>query len=175
MRHLRPVLPILLLVGAFAVLVQASGANQASHYALVRALADGTAVIDPYRAETPDTSYFEGRFYSVKAPGLAFTTLPFHVAVDETGLLGVARRAGAEAEMFTVSMGAAVQNLLVALTAEGLGSAWISSTMFCRDTTRAALDLPADWSPMGAVAVGHPAGEAKPRPAREADDFIVTR
>ncbi|CAL9515177.1 Bifunctional F420 biosynthesis protein FbiB [Streptomyces sp. enrichment culture] len=86
-----------------------------------------------------------------------------------------ARRAGAEAEMFTVSMGAAVQNLLVALTAEGLGSAWISSTMFCRDTTRAALDLPADWSPMGAVAVGHPATEAKPRPAREADDFIVTR
>ncbi|MFE0691063.1 coenzyme F420-0:L-glutamate ligase [Streptomyces xiamenensis] len=86
-----------------------------------------------------------------------------------------ARRAGAEAEMFTVSMGAAVQNLLVALTAEGLGSAWISSTMFCRDTTRAALDLPADWSPMGAVAVGHPAGEARPRPARETDDFIVTR
>ncbi|MGW7294288.1 coenzyme F420-0:L-glutamate ligase [Streptomyces xiamenensis] len=86
-----------------------------------------------------------------------------------------ARRAGAEAEMFTVSMGAAVQNLLVALTAEGLGSAWISSTMFCRDTTRAALDLPADWSPMGAVAVGHPAGEARPRPPREADDFIVTR
>ncbi|MFF2376303.1 coenzyme F420-0:L-glutamate ligase [Streptomyces xiamenensis] len=86
-----------------------------------------------------------------------------------------ARRAGAEAEMFTVSMGAAVQNLLVALTAEGLGSAWISSTMFCRDTTRAALNLPADWSPMGAVAVGHPATEAKPRPAREADDFIVTR
>ncbi|MCU4748689.1 MULTISPECIES: coenzyme F420-0:L-glutamate ligase [unclassified Streptomyces] len=86
-----------------------------------------------------------------------------------------ARRAGAEAEMFTVSMGAAVQNLLVALTAEGLGSAWISSTMFCRDTTRAALDLPADWSPMGAVAVGHPAGEARPRPPRETDDFIVTR
>ncbi|WP_432052807.1 coenzyme F420-0:L-glutamate ligase [Streptomyces xiamenensis] len=86
-----------------------------------------------------------------------------------------ARRAGAEAEMFTVSLGAAVQNLLVALTAEGLGSAWISSTMFCRDTTRAALDLPADWSPMGAVAVGHPAGEARPRPPREADDFIVTR
>jgi coenzyme F420-0:L-glutamate ligase/coenzyme F420-1:gamma-L-glutamate ligase len=47
--------------------------------------------------------------------------------------------------------------------------------MFCRDTTRAALDLPADWSPMGAVAVGHPAGEAGPRPPRETDDFIVTR
>ncbi|MFB4194573.1 coenzyme F420-0:L-glutamate ligase [Streptomyces carpaticus] len=86
-----------------------------------------------------------------------------------------ARRSGAEAEMFTVAMGAAVQNLLVALTAEGLGSAWISSTMFCRDTTRAALALPADWSPMGTVAIGHPATPAKPRPPRQADDFIVTR
>ncbi|MET2714331.1 coenzyme F420-0:L-glutamate ligase [Streptomyces harbinensis] len=85
------------------------------------------------------------------------------------------RRSGAEAEMFTVAMGAAVQNLLVALTAEGLGSAWISSTMFCRDTTRAALDLPADWSPMGTVAIGHPATPAKPRPPREPDDFVVTR
>ena len=92
--RMRALLPLALLVGAFAVLVQASGANQASHYALIRALSTGTAVIDRWHEETPDTSFSAGRFYSVKAPGLAFEALPFYVAADAAGLLGVARRAG---------------------------------------------------------------------------------
>ncbi|WP_030260741.1 MULTISPECIES: coenzyme F420-0:L-glutamate ligase [Streptomyces] len=85
------------------------------------------------------------------------------------------RRAAAEREMFTVAAGAAVQNLLVALTGEGYGSAWVSSTMFCRDTVRAALDLPDGWDPMGAVAVGRPAEAPRERPARSADAFIEVR
>lgn len=85
------------------------------------------------------------------------------------------RRAAAEREMFTVAAGAAVQNLLVALTGEGYGSAWVSSTMFCRDTVRAALDLPDGWDPMGAVAVGRPAEPPRERPDRGADTFIEVR
>ncbi|MGW2255379.1 coenzyme F420-0:L-glutamate ligase [Kitasatospora sp. NPDC001660] len=85
------------------------------------------------------------------------------------------RRATAEREMFTVAAGAAVQNLLIALTGEGYGSAWVSSTMFCRDTVRAALDLPADWDPMGAIAVGRPAEPPRERPGRSADAFIEVR
>ncbi|MFF1791513.1 coenzyme F420-0:L-glutamate ligase [Kitasatospora sp. NPDC058243] len=85
------------------------------------------------------------------------------------------RRAAAEREMFTVAAGAAVQNLLVALTGEGYGSAWVSSTMFCRDTVRAALDLPDGWDPMGAVAVGRPAEPPRERPDRSADTFIEVR
>jgi coenzyme F420-0:L-glutamate ligase / coenzyme F420-1:gamma-L-glutamate ligase len=86
-----------------------------------------------------------------------------------------ARRATAEREMFVVAMGAGVENFLVALAAEGLGSAWVSSTMFCRDVVRAELDLPDHWEPMGSVAVGSPAGDPPPRPPRDAGDFVVVR
>ncbi|WP_395295948.1 coenzyme F420-0:L-glutamate ligase [Kitasatospora hibisci] len=86
-----------------------------------------------------------------------------------------ARRATAEREMFTIAVGAAVENFLVALTGEGYGSAWVSSTMFCRDTVRAALDLPPTWDPMGAVAVGRPAEPPRERPERSADAFIEVR
>ena len=85
------------------------------------------------------------------------------------------RRSAAEREMFLVAMGAGVENLLVALAVEGLGSAWVSSTMFCRDVVRRELGLAPDWEPMGAVAVGHPAGRPSERPLRDPDDFTVTR
>jgi len=85
------------------------------------------------------------------------------------------RRNASEREMFVVAMGAAVQNLLVALAVEGLGSCWVSSTMFCRETARAALGLPPDWDPMDAVGVGHPAAPAPDRPPRDPDGFLVTR
>ena len=85
------------------------------------------------------------------------------------------RRSAAEQAMFVVSIGAAVQNLLIALAVEGLGSAWISSTLFCQDVAARALDLPDGWRPMGAVAVGHPAEQARPRPPRDPGDYLVVR
>jgi coenzyme F420-0:L-glutamate ligase / coenzyme F420-1:gamma-L-glutamate ligase len=85
------------------------------------------------------------------------------------------RRNSSERAMFLVSMGAAVQNLLVALAIEGLGSCWVSSTLFCQPVAAAALSLPAGWEPMGAVGVGHPAAPPRPRPDRDPDGFLLTR
>jgi coenzyme F420-0:L-glutamate ligase/coenzyme F420-1:gamma-L-glutamate ligase len=85
------------------------------------------------------------------------------------------RRAAAEQAMFSVSMGAAVQNLLIALAIDGLGSAWISSTLFCQDVAARAMELPAGWRPMGAIAVGRPAEQARPRPPRDPADFLLER
>lgn len=86
-----------------------------------------------------------------------------------------ARRGAAEREMFVVAAGAGVQNLLVALAGEGLGSAWVSSTMFCRPVVREVLGLPEEWDPMGAVAVGRPAAPPTARPPRDAEAFLVVR
>ncbi|MGW3341529.1 coenzyme F420-0:L-glutamate ligase [Streptomyces sp. NPDC001009] len=105
------------------------------------------------------------------APYLAVPCL----VMDGSHTYGDARRDAAEREMFVVATGAGVQNFLVALAGERLGSAWVSSTMFCRDVVRQVLDLPAHWDPMGAVAIGHAAQEPPARPAREAGAFIEVR
>ncbi|MFF5042328.1 coenzyme F420-0:L-glutamate ligase [Streptomyces nigra] len=97
------------------------------------------------------------------------------LVMDGAHTYGDARRDAAEREMFVVATGAGVQNFLVALAGERLGSAWVSSTMFCRDVVREVLGLPDDWDPMGAVAVGHPAQEPRPRPEREAAAFVDVR
>ena len=65
-------------------------------------------------------------------------------------------RTAAEHTMFTVAAGAAVQGLLVALAAREVGSCWVGSTIFAADVVRAELDLPADWEPLGAIAIGYP-------------------
>jgi coenzyme F420-0:L-glutamate ligase/coenzyme F420-1:gamma-L-glutamate ligase len=97
------------------------------------------------------------------------------LVMDGAHHYGDARRDGAEREMFVVAAGAGVQNFLVALAGERLGSAWVSSTLFCRDVVRETLGLPADWDPMGAVAVGRPAAEPGPRPQRDPEAFIEVR
>ncbi|MEU5637163.1 coenzyme F420-0:L-glutamate ligase [Streptomyces rishiriensis] len=97
------------------------------------------------------------------------------LVMDGSHTYGDARRDAAEREMFVVATGAGVQNFLVALAGERLGSAWVSSTMFCRDVVREVLALPEGWDPMGAVAVGHAAEEPRNRPERNVGDFVVVR
>ena len=85
------------------------------------------------------------------------------------------RRNAAEQAMFVVAMGAAVENLLVSLAVDGLGSCWVSSTLFCQPVAAAALSLPEGWEPMGAIGVGHAAAPPRPRPERDSASFVITR
>ncbi|MFE6978340.1 coenzyme F420-0:L-glutamate ligase [Streptomyces sp. NPDC057682] len=106
-----------------------------------------------------------------RAPYLAVPCM----VMDGSHTYGDPRRDTAEREMFVVAAGAGIQNFLVALAGERLGSAWVSSTMFCRDVVRDALGLPASWDPLGAVAIGHPSEAPAPRTGRDPEDFVTVR
>ena len=85
-----------------------------------------------------------------------------------------AERAGAEREMFVLSGGAAIQNLMLALHAQGLASCWVSSTLFCKEEAREALGLDDEWIPLGSIAVGPPplGDSPPPRPPLDPEDFL---
>ncbi|MGV0749545.1 coenzyme F420-0:L-glutamate ligase [Mycolicibacter minnesotensis] len=84
-------------------------------------------------------------------------------------------RTAAEHTMFTVAVGAAVQGLLVALAVRGVGSCWIGSTIFTPELVRTELDLPPDWEPLGAIAIGYPTEPPEPRAPADVGDMLVRR
>jgi coenzyme F420-0:L-glutamate ligase/coenzyme F420-1:gamma-L-glutamate ligase len=89
-----------------------------------------------------------------------------------------AARTEAEHTMFTVAVGAAVQALLVGLAVRGVGSCWIGSTIFAADLVRTELDLPADWEPLGAIAIGYASEESGPpglRDVGDAGDLLIRK
>ncbi|MGI8632530.1 MAG: hypothetical protein ACR2NA_08305 [Solirubrobacterales bacterium] len=79
------VLAILVLALTCGTVMQSIGWAQTAHYALVKAIGDGTPEIDRYHWETKDKAYTDGHFYTVKAPGLAFTTYPAFAALRALG------------------------------------------------------------------------------------------
>jgi coenzyme F420-0:L-glutamate ligase / coenzyme F420-1:gamma-L-glutamate ligase len=86
-----------------------------------------------------------------------------------------AARTEAEHTMFTVAVGAAVQALLVALAVRGVGSCWIGSTIFAADLVRAELELPPDWEPLGAIAIGYSVEPAGPRDPAPIADLLIRK
>lgn len=81
-------------------------------------------------------------------------------------------RAGAERVMAAQSVAMAVQNLLLAATADGLGACWMCAPLFCPEVVRGALDLPGDWEPQALVTLGHPASAGKPASRRPLSDVV---
>jgi dehydro coenzyme F420 reductase / coenzyme F420-0:L-glutamate ligase / coenzyme F420-1:gamma-L-glutamate ligase len=86
-----------------------------------------------------------------------------------------AERSNAERDMFLLSGGAAIQNLLLALSAQGLASCWISSTLFCQEESREALGMGDEWFALGTVGGGRvPVGTAPPRPPLDLSEHLRT-
>jgi F420 biosynthesis protein FbiB-like protein len=65
-------------------------------------------------------------------------------------------RQRAEWGMALLSLGAAVENLMLAAADAGLASCWVAAPIFCPEPARDALALPDAWLPHALVLVGHP-------------------
>jgi len=87
------------------------------------------------------------------------------------------RRQRAEELMFVQSLGAAMENLMLAAHARGLASYWISAPLFCPDAVCLALDLPSDFQPQALIALGYPKEGLRlpPRPPLTVRDHIIDR
>src|SRR3954453_6908341 len=66
-------------------------------------------------------------------------------------------RRRAEWGMALLSLGAAVENFMVAAADAGYASCWVAAPIFCPEAARDALDLDPEWLPPAMVVVGAPA------------------
>jgi F420 biosynthesis protein FbiB-like protein len=82
------------------------------------------------------------------------------------------RRAAAERAMAMQGTAMAVQNMLLLAHAEGLAACWMCAPLFCPDTVKTALDLPADWEPQALITLGHAAAPARPRQRRPIAEIV---
>ena len=86
-------------------------------------------------------------------------------------------RQRAEWGMALLSLGAAVENLMLAVADAGYASCWVAAPIFCPEAARDALDLAADWLPHAMVLVGRPdpGYVGRPRPAVPIPELRVHR
>jgi F420 biosynthesis protein FbiB-like protein len=86
-------------------------------------------------------------------------------------------RQRAEHGMAVLSLGAAVENLMLAAADRGLATCWVAAPIFCPEAARDALELPEEWLPQALVLVGEPdpAYEGRRRPPVPIDELRVHR
>ena len=87
------------------------------------------------------------------------------------------RRQRAEHGMALLSLGAAVENLMLTAADLGYASCWVAAPIFCPDEARDALELPSEWRPHAMVLVGRPDPSyvARPRPPIPLDELRAHR
>ncbi len=83
------------------------------------------------------------------------------------------RRQAAERAMAVQSVAMAGQNMLLMAHALGLGACWICAPLFCPETVREVLGLPADWEPQGMILAGFPAEPPRAKPRRPIEMFTL--
>ncbi|MEO6197551.1 MAG: nitroreductase family protein [Dehalococcoidia bacterium] len=87
------------------------------------------------------------------------------------------QRSRGERDMFVQSLGAALQNILLAASERGLSGYLKGAPMFCAPAVREALDLNPTWEPMFLVLLGYPDPAVIPveRERFDLDRFLIER
>ncbi|MGD6809312.1 MAG: nitroreductase family protein [Candidatus Bathyarchaeia archaeon] len=71
-----------------------------------------------------------------------------------------------ERDLAVESLGAGLENLLLAAHTVGLGACWFCAPAFCKDTVREMLKIPVSVEPSALILLGYPA-ESPPAPSRK--------
>jgi len=82
------------------------------------------------------------------------------------------KRSNAEYLMAVQSTAMAAQLLLLKAEDEGLGGCWMCAPLFCAETVKTALDLPASWQPQGLILLGWPAEPGRLRERKPLADIV---
>lgn len=82
-------------------------------------------------------------------------------------------RAAAERTMAIQSLGACVQNMLLAAHANGIDAGWMCAPLFCPEIVVASLGLDPAIEPQALLALGHAAADPKRRPRRSLGALLV--
>jgi coenzyme F420-0:L-glutamate ligase/coenzyme F420-1:gamma-L-glutamate ligase len=104
-----------------------------------------------------------------EAPAIVITCL----YLAELDVYPDAGRQVAEHTMAVQSLGAAIQNLLLAAYAAGLDTGWMCAPLFCPDVVRDALALDAALIPHALITIGYAQTDPKRRPHRPIGDLIA--
>jgi coenzyme F420-0:L-glutamate ligase / coenzyme F420-1:gamma-L-glutamate ligase len=87
------------------------------------------------------------------------------------------RRRAAERDMYMQSLGAGLQNLLLAAYERGLAGYLKGAPLFCAPAVRQALEMPDEWQPAFLVLLGYPreGSRSPPRAPTNLSDILVER
>jgi coenzyme F420-0:L-glutamate ligase/coenzyme F420-1:gamma-L-glutamate ligase len=129
----------------------------------------GDGVAEPRVAELVDASSRK----IVDAPALVLGCLTW----DGLDRYPDEARQRAEWGMALLSLGAAVENLMLATADAGYASCWVAAPIFCPEEARDALALPETWLPHAMILVGRPdpAYAGRERPPVALDELRARR
>jgi F420 biosynthesis protein FbiB-like protein len=82
------------------------------------------------------------------------------------------RRQKIEYVMAVQSLAAAIENMLLAAHAEGLGSCWFCAPLFCQDTVRKILNIPSHVEPQALITMGYPIDKPDPPPRKPLEKIV---